>query len=66
MKIGRSFGSLKVSKMDVTPSPNQKRLVDEDYDSPVRLHGVLEVETSVLVHRAVRLAREAMKPKFYS
>ena len=51
---------LKFQKWMLLLHPNQKRLVDEDYDSPVRLHGVSgSGKTSVLVHRAVRLAREA-------
>ena len=38
--------------------PNQERLVKEDFETPVRLHGVSgSGKTSVLVHRAVHLAK---------
>jgi superfamily I DNA/RNA helicase len=39
--------------------PNQKRFVTENFEKPVRVHGVSgSGKTSVLVHRAVRLANE--------
>jgi superfamily I DNA/RNA helicase len=39
--------------------PNQQRLVTQNYEFPVRLHGVSgSGKTSVLIHRAMRLAKE--------